>query len=74
MRQSAEQIRRSELSETLEENKQLVIAQKVQLFAHGYDEFVEDGIDVRDLIEGTAKATVVDDYPTFAKSSVVLVL
>jgi hypothetical protein len=62
------------MSETLEAIKQLVAAQEVRLSEHGYDELAEDAIYVRDLIEGVATATVVEDYPTFAKGRAVLVL
>jgi len=62
------------VSETLEAIKQLVTAQEVRISEHGYDELAEDAIYVRDIIEGVAKATVIEDYPTFRKGRAVLVL
>ena len=61
-------------SSTFDLVRQLIAAGEVRISEHGYDELAEDDILVRDLIEGLDDATVVEDYPDFAKGPAVLVL
>ena len=61
-------------SSTLDLVRRLIAAGDVRISEHGYDELVEDDILVRDLIDGIGDATVVEDYPSFAKGPAVLVL
>ncbi len=49
-------------------------ASEVRISEHGYDEMAEDGIRVRDAIDGVADCILVEDYPAFGKGSSVLVL
>jgi hypothetical protein len=63
-----------DVSETLVAVQRLVPAGNVRISEHGYDEMAEDGIFVKDVIEGIAEAAVVEDYPEFPKGPAVLVL
>jgi hypothetical protein len=62
------------VSQTLEAVQRLVAAGEVRISEHGYDELANDGIAVRDILEGVSSAAVVEDYPTFGKGPAVLVL
>lgn len=62
------------MSATLETIKRLVAAGDVRISEHGYDELVNDDILARDILNGVAAATLVEDYPEFGKGPAVLVL
>lgn len=62
------------MSKTFEAIRQLVASGEFRISNHGYDELAEDDIRVRDLVDGLADATVVEDYPDFPKGPAVLVL
>lgn len=62
------------MSETLEAVKLLVAAGDVRISEHGYDELSEDNISVRDVMSGIKNASLIEDYPSFAKGPAVLVL
>jgi hypothetical protein len=62
------------MSATLKWIIELVHRDEVHISEHGYEELMEDGIFVRDLIAGLPGAMVVEDYPDFAKGRCVLVL
>lgn len=49
-------------------------AGEVGISEHGYDEMAEDGIGVRDVLDGVAEWILVEDYPSFGKGPSVLVL
>lgn len=49
-------------------------AGEVRISEHGYDEMAEDGIRVRDVLDGVAECILVEDYPSFGKGPSVLVL
>ena len=46
---------------------------EIRISEHGYDEMAEDGIRVRDVIDGVAECILVEDYPSFGKGPSVLV-
>jgi len=62
------------MSTTFEAIKKLAALGQVRISEHGYDELVEDSIPIRDILIGIETATVVEDYPAFAKGPAVLVL
>jgi len=51
-----------------------VAAGEIRISEHGYDEMAEDGIRVREVIDGVAEWILVEDYPSFGKGPSVLVL
>ncbi|MDZ7668310.1 MAG: DUF4258 domain-containing protein [Gammaproteobacteria bacterium] len=59
---------------TLDQIRNLVAADEVRISEHGYDEMAEDGIRVRDVVDGLAECVLVEDYPSFGKGPSVLVL
>ena len=62
------------MSSTLDTVRELVASGNVRISEHGYDELSDDGISVRDLLNGVTGASVVEDYPEFPKGPAVLVL
>jgi len=62
------------MSHTLKEVQELVARQSILISDHGYDELASDDIFVQDVIDGVAKATVIEDYPDYYKGPCVLVL
>lgn len=62
------------MSRTLRLIQALAAEVQVRFSNHGYDELAADGILATDVLRGLAGATVVADYPDFAKGPCVLVL
>jgi len=52
----------------------LVVQGSVRISEHGYDELADDGLLVRDVIDGVAAGIVLEDYPQYAKGPCVLVM
>jgi hypothetical protein len=61
------------VSKTLERILELVGRRQVLISSHGYDELVADGILVKDIVAGIAKAVLVEDYADYHKGPCVLV-
>ncbi len=57
---------------TLEKVQALAVRGEVRVSLHGYEELAADQVRVRDIINGVA--SVVEDYPDYAKGPCVLVL
>jgi hypothetical protein len=62
------------MSETFTLIQRLVAAGEVRVSEHGYDELVEDGISVSEILAGVSSGTVVEDYPDYPKGRSALVL
>jgi hypothetical protein len=53
---------------------ELVRHNEVLLSDYGYDEMMNDGIFVKDVMEGTAEGVPIEEYPEYHKGPCVLVL
>ena len=62
------------MNETFTLIQSLVASGEVRVSEHGYDELVEDGITVLEILVGIGSGTVVEDYPEYPKGRSVLVL
>ena len=52
----------------------LIKAGEVVISEHGYDELAEDNLSIREIIEGVANGTIVEEYPQYLKGPCILVL
>src|SRR4030042_3446791 len=52
----------------------LIDRKQVLVSDHGYDELAEDDILIREVLDSASEATIVEDYPDYAKGPCVLVL
>jgi hypothetical protein len=62
------------MSSTFELILDLIDRKEVLVSDHGYDELAEDDILVREVLDSVSEATIVEDYPDYAKGPCVLVL
>ena len=61
------------LRKTFERIKELVRFGDVKISEHGYDELVDDGLTVGEIIESMEGSVVIEDYPNSPKGASILV-
>lgn len=54
--------------------RHLIATGDVRISEHGYDELAEDGLTVKELIDGVNKAQIVEEYPNYPKGRCILLL
>ena len=52
----------------------LIAAGEVRVSEHGYDQLVEDGLTLNEVLGGVVDAQIVEEYPEFPKGPTILVL
>jgi hypothetical protein len=62
------------VGKTLETIKQLIAQRRVRVSDHGLDELRADGLKLRDILESTSAAELVEDYPDAFKGPTILAL
>jgi hypothetical protein len=62
------------MGEILEHIIQLIKLGQVNISEHGYNEIVEDGLFVRDIISSINRSIIIEEYPEYSKGPCVLVL
>ena len=62
------------MGDTFQRLLALVREEQLRISEHGYDAMADDGISVRDVIEGIGSAKVIEDYPNYHKGPCVLTL
>lgn len=62
------------MSEFVERVRALIRAGDARISEHGYDELVEDGLSVREVLSGVPEAVVVEEYLNYPKGPCVLFL
>ena len=62
------------VNETFAAIRDLIGHGEVVVSEHGYDELANDGLFVREIVEGFAEAIVIEDYPEYSKGPCILTL
>jgi hypothetical protein len=52
----------------------LINAGDVLISEHGYDELAEEGLTVREILDGVMDGTIVEEYPNYPKGPCILLL
>lgn len=65
---------RFDLSDLFDTVCGLIRAKFVRISEHGYDELSDDGLTVKELLDGIGQAQIVEEYPDFPKGKCILLL
>lgn len=65
---------RFDLSDFLNVVRQLIRTGSVRVSEHGYDELADDGITVKEVLDGIENAQIVEEYPDYPKGKCILLL
>lgn len=62
------------MSDFLDTIRHLIAIGYVRISEHGYDELAEDGLTVKELLDGIGEAQIVEEYPDYPKGRCILLL
>lgn len=62
------------MSDFLDAIRHLIAIGYVRISEHGYDELAEDGLTVKELLDGIDEAQIVEEYPDYPKGRCILLL
>ncbi|MEX0647715.1 MAG: DUF4258 domain-containing protein [Balneolaceae bacterium] len=62
------------MSDFLNVVRHLIQTGAVRISEHGYDELSEDGLTVKELLDGIEQAQIVEEYPDYPKGRCILLL
>ncbi|NBC27491.1 MAG: DUF4258 domain-containing protein [Bacteroidetes bacterium] len=62
------------MSDFLNAIRHLIAVGEVRISEHGYDELAEDGLTVKELLDGIDEAQIVEEYPDYPKGRCILLL
>lgn len=62
------------MNDTWDKIKVLVARGEIRISEHGYDELAADDLSAREIVSGTPKGRLIEEYPEYSKGPCVLIL